>query len=113
MNEGCGSMHTEALSALVRNTGSILGIAHDGDADRLLVCDELGDLLDGDELLAIAAAHLVRKGELRANTVVVTIMSNFGLDALLHRLGRKVLRTAVGDRPVIEPMLKNDLNLGG
>ncbi len=113
INEGCGSMHPEALSALVRNTGSILGIAHDGDADRLLFCDELGNQLDGDELLAIAAAHLVRKGELRANTLVVTIMSNFGLDALLRRLGGKVLRTAVGDRPVIEAMVKKNLNLGG
>jgi phosphoglucosamine mutase len=97
----------------VQNNGSVLGIAHDGDADRLLFCDERGDPLDGDELLAIAAAHLVRRGDLRANTVVATIMSNFGLDALLHRLGGKVLRTAVGDRPVIETMVKNDLNLGG
>src|SRR6266404_1491940 len=113
VDKECGSTHPEALSALVRNTGSILGIAHDGDADRLLFCDERGDPLDGDELLAIAAAHLVRKGDLRANTVVATIMSNFGLDALLHRLGGKVLRTAVGDRPVIETMVKNDLNLGG
>jgi phosphoglucosamine mutase len=113
INEGCGSTHPEALSALVRDSGSVLGIAHDGDADRLLFCDERGDPLDGDELLAIAAAHLVRRGELRVNTVVATIMSNFGLDALLHRLGGKVLRTAVGDRPVIEAMVKNDLNLGG
>src|SRR5258708_19910292 len=113
INEGCGSMHPEALSALVRSAGSILGIAHDGDADRLLFCDELGNLVDGDELVGIGGGHLVRKGELRGNTVVVTIMSNFGLDALLDRLGGKVLRTAVGDRPVIEAMLKNDLNLGG
>jgi phosphoglucosamine mutase len=113
INEDCGSTHPEALSALVRNNRSVLGIAHDGDADRLLFCDELGYPLDGDELLAIAAAHLLRKGELRSNTVVTTIMSNFGLDTLLHRLGGKVLRTAVGDRPVIETMVKNDLNLGG
>jgi len=113
INKECGRTHPEALSALVQNTGSALGIAHDGDADRLLFCDERGDPLDGDELLAIAAAHLVRRGDLRANTVVATIMSNFGLDALLHRLGGKVLRTAVGDRPVIETMVKNDLNLGG
>jgi phosphoglucosamine mutase len=113
INEDCGSTHPEALSALVQKNGSVLGITHDGDADRLLFCDELGNPLDGDELLAIAAAHLVRRGELRANKVVATIMSNFGLDALLHRLGGKVLRTAVGDRPVIETMVKNDLNLGG
>jgi phosphoglucosamine mutase len=113
INENCGSTHSQALSTLVRNNGSVLGIAHDGDADRLLFCDELGNPLDGDELLAIAAADLVRKGELRSNTVAATIMSNFGLDTLLQRLGGKVLRTAVGDRPVIEAMVKNDLNLGG
>jgi phosphoglucosamine mutase len=113
INEECGSTHPEILSALVRRTGSLVGIAHDGDADRLLFCDELGNPLDGDELLAIAAAHLIRKSELRANTLVATIMSNFGLDALLHRLGGRVVRTAVGDRHVIETMLKNDLNLGG
>lgn len=113
INEDCGSTHPETLSALVRNSGSAVGIAHDGDADRLLLCDELGDPLDGDELMAIAATDLVRRGALRANTLVATIMSNFGLDALLHRSGGKVLRTAVGDRHVIEAMLKNDLNLGG
>jgi phosphoglucosamine mutase len=113
INEDCGSTHPKALSALVQSSGSVIGIAHDGDADRLLFCDELGNPLDGDELLAIAAAHLMRKGELRASTLVATIMSNFGLDALLHRLGGKVIRTAVGDRHVIETMVKNDLNLGG
>jgi phosphoglucosamine mutase len=113
INEECGSTHPEALSALVQNSGSVLGIAHDGDADRLLVCDERGDPLDGDDLLAIAASYLVRKGALRGNTVAATIMSNFGLDALLHRLGGQVLRTSVGDGPVIEAMVKNDLNLGG
>jgi phosphoglucosamine mutase len=113
INEECGSTHPEALSALVQNSGSVLGIAHDGDADRLLFCDERGDPLDGDDLLAIAASYLVRKGALRRNTVAATIMSNFGLDALLHRLGGQVLRTAIGDRPVIEAMVKNDLNLGG
>jgi phosphoglucosamine mutase len=113
INKDCGSTHPEALSALVRNSGSVVGIAHDGDADRLLFCDELGNPLDGDELMAIAAADLVRRGALRTNTLVATIMSNFGLDALLHRLGGKVLRTAVGDRNVIDRMLREDLNLGG
>jgi phosphoglucosamine mutase len=113
INRDCGSTHPDALSALVCNSGSVVGIAHDGDADRLLFCDELGSPLDGDELLAIAAAHLLRRGELRDNTLVATIMSNFGLDALINRLGGKVLRTAVGDRNVIETMRKNDFNLGG
>ncbi|HZC35125.1 MAG TPA: phosphoglucosamine mutase, partial [Chthoniobacterales bacterium] len=81
--------------------------------DRLLLCDELGCPLDGDELMAIAAADLVRRGELRANTLVATIMSTFGLDALLHQLGGKVLRAGVGDRNVIDKMLREDLNLGG
>jgi phosphoglucosamine mutase len=113
INRDCGSTHPEALSALVRSSGSVVGIAHDGDADRLLFCDELGSPLDGDELLAIAATYLLRRGELRDNKLVATIMSNLGLDSLLNRLGGKVLRTAVGDRNVIETMLKYGLNLGG
>jgi phosphoglucosamine mutase len=113
INQNCGSTHPETLSELVKSTGAVAGIAHDGDADRLLFCDEQGNCLDGDELLAIAASSLFGKGALRSRTVVATIMSNFGLDALLHRLGGKVLRTAVGDRHVIESLLKNDLNLGG
>jgi phosphoglucosamine mutase len=113
INRDCGSTHPETLSALVKSAGAVVGIAHDGDADRLLFCDELGNCLDGDELLAIAACHLAGNNSLRSRTLVATIMSNFGLDALLHQLGGKVLRTLVGDRHVIEALLKNDLNLGG
>jgi phosphoglucosamine mutase len=101
------------LAQLVRESQADLGIAHDGDADRLLLCDERGNTLDGDEILAIAAIYLLRIGQLRDNTVVGTLMTNFGLDELMHQLGGKVLRAKVGDRHVIDSMVDHNLNLGG
>ena len=113
INAGCGGTHPETLAHLVRESQADLGLAHDGDADRLLLCDECGNPLDGDEILAIAANCLLRIGQLRENTVVATLMTNFGLDELMHQLGGKVLRTKVGDRYVIESMVDHNLNLGG
>ena len=113
INVDCGSTRPEVLAQLVRETGATVGLTHDGDADRLLLCDEYGEPLDGDEILAIAAAHLVSQGRLERNTVVATVMSNFGLDALLSRFQGKVVRTAVGDRHVVEAMRAQSLNLGG
>ena len=113
INEGCGSTHPTTLSQKVKGSGATLGLAHDGDADRLLFCDETGDPLDGDELLAIAAVDLLSRHELKSRTLVTTIMSNFGLDHLLDQNGGKVLRTDVGDRHVIDAMVRNCLNLGG
>jgi phosphoglucosamine mutase len=113
INVNCGSTHPEVLARLVRETKANVGLAHDGDADRLLLCDEYGDPLDGDEILAVAAAHLASQGRLERNTVVATVMSNFGLDALLSRFQGKVVRTAVGDRHVVEVMRAQSLNLGG
>jgi phosphoglucosamine mutase len=113
INEGCGSTHPGALSARVRKTGATLGLAHDGDADRLLFCDETGDPLDGDELLAIAAVDLLSRDELKSRTMVATVMSNFGLDHLLENHKAKLLRTDVGDRHVIDAMVRHHLNLGG
>lgn len=113
INEACGATHPGALARLVRESGADLGLAHDGDADRLLLCDELGNPLDGDEILAIAATYLLQIDQLRANTVVATLMTNFGLDELMHQLGGKVLRTNVGDRYVIESMVDHNLNFGG
>lgn len=113
INEGCGATHPEAISRLVKDTRADVGISHDGDADRLLLCDETGSSLDGDEILAIAATHLAPQGLLKRNSVVATIMSNFGLDDTLRALGGKVIRTAVGDRYVIEAMRQQNLNLGG
>jgi phosphoglucosamine mutase len=113
INRKCGSTHPEALCELVRKTGAAFGFAHDGDADRLLFCDETGDSLDGDELLAIAGTDLLSRRQLRQNTLVATVMSNFGLDAVLNAQGGKVLRTNVGDRYVMDALIQHQLNFGG
>ena len=113
INAQCGSTHPEEIQRLVRETGAQIGIANDGDADRVLLCDENGELVDGDEILAIAAIDLLRRGQLAQETLVATVMSNFGLDEALAAEGGKVLRTKVGDRYVIEEMVRRDLNLGG
>ncbi|NBV32769.1 MAG: phosphoglucosamine mutase, partial [Proteobacteria bacterium] len=103
----------DEISRIVRATGATIGISHDGDADRVLLCDENGDVVDGDEILAIAALDAIRRGALSRNTLVATVMSNFGLDETLRSHGGKVLRTAVGDRYVIEAMVRENLNIGG
>lgn len=113
INAGCGSTCPEVICRLTRESGAQVGIANDGDADRVLLCDEQGDLVDGDEILAIAAADFLARGALKSNTLVATIMSNLGLDACLAARGGRVIRTKVGDRYVIEAMLREDLNVGG
>jgi phosphoglucosamine mutase len=113
INADCGSTHPANLARLVQESGAAFGIAHDGDADRILFCDDHGLALDGDELLAIAAVDLLQRHQLQKNTVVATVMSNFGLNELLHRHGGKVFRTEVGDRFVMEAMVQQQLNLGG
>jgi phosphoglucosamine mutase len=113
INEECGCTHSEELERLVRQSQAHAGIAHDGDADRSALCDEEAIALDGDELLAVAAESMLRKGTLKQNTLAVTIMSNYGLDDLVSRLGGRVIRTNVGDRYVLEQMHSRDLNLGG
>ncbi len=113
INEACGSTYPDAVSRLVKQCGASVGISHDGDADRVLLCDEHGEVVDGDEILAIAALNFMRRGELSRNTLVATVMSNFGLDETLRNHGGKVLRTAVGDRYVIEAMVRENLNVGG
>jgi phosphoglucosamine mutase len=113
INQECGSTHPERLCELVRKSGAAFGFAHDGDADRLVFCDETGDLLDGDELMAIAGTDLLSRGQLRQNTLVATVMSNFGLDAVLSGQGGKVLRTNVGDRYVMDALIQHQLNFGG
>jgi phosphoglucosamine mutase len=94
-------------------TLALVGISHDGDADRVLLCDETGAVLDGDELMAIAAVHMLEAGTLADNTLVATIMSNWGLNELVESRGGKVLRTQVGDRYVLEAMRQHQLNFGG
>ncbi len=113
INAQCGSTHPEEIQRLVKETGADVGITHDGDADRVLLCDENGEIVDGDEILAIASMDLLGAGRLEQNTVVATVMSNFGLDETLAAQGGKVVRTKVGDRYVIEEMVQRKLNLGG
>ena len=113
INANCGSTHPEQIQKLVRECKAQIGITHDGDADRVLLCDENGDLVDGDEIMAIAAIDHLERGCLEGNTLVATIMSNFGLDETLESRGGKVLRTKVGDRYVIEAMLRDGHNVGG
>lgn len=113
INEECGCTHSEELERLVRQSQAQAGIAHDGDADRIALCDEEAIALDGDELLAIAVESMLRKGTLKQSTLAVTIMSNYGLDDLVSRLGGRVVRTGVGDRYVLEEMHSRGLNLGG
>ncbi len=90
-----------------------IGIAHDGDADRSILCDEKGKIVDGDKLMAICALDMKKKGSLKSNTVVATVMSNIGFELFLKKTGIKLLRTKVGDRYVVEEMIKTNSNLGG
>ena len=113
INAGCGSTHPEAMQQATKEFGAHIGLAHDGDADRLICCDETGSLLDGDEMLAVIGLDLLRRGQLAKKTLVATVMSNLGLDECLAAAGGKVLRAGVGDRYVLELMLEHGLNLGG
>jgi phosphoglucosamine mutase len=113
INANCGSVYPEEIQRLVRESGATVGLANDGDADRVLLCDELGEIVDGDEILAIAAIDLLRSGQLQQNTLVATVMSNFGLEEALAPHGGEVIRTKVGDRYIIEEMVRRNLNLGG
>jgi phosphoglucosamine mutase len=113
INLNCGSMFPEQMCKNVVEYQADLGIAHDGDADRVLMCDENGQLIDGDDIMAISALNMLKNKTLKHNTLVATVMSNFGLDDTINKAGGKVIRTPVGDKFVIDEMLKNDYNLGG
>lgn len=113
INDGCGAMHPEALQKKVLEVGADVGIALDGDADRCLLVDEKGQLVDGDQVLAIAAHQMSREGTLRNGSVVATVMSNLGLEVALREIGVSLIRTPVGDRYVVEEMRKRDANVGG
>jgi phosphoglucosamine mutase len=113
INAGCGSMHPEVIANAVREHGAHLGIALDGDADRCIFVDEHGNEVDGDHILAICGTHLLARGRLPKKTVVATVMSNIGLDIALRQAGGRVVKTAVGDRYVVEEMRRHDYRLGG
>jgi len=113
INLECGTLHMEGLRKAVLAHKADAGIAHDGDADRVLLCDEKGRLIDGDQIMGICAADMLAQGRLRGKTVVSTVMSNIGLEKFLERRGILLVRTKVGDRFVVEKMLAGGHNLGG
>ena len=113
INAGVGSEHPAQLAARVRTERARVGIAHDGDGDRCVLCDELGGVLDGDEILTLLATHALTQGRLVKNMLIVTVQSNLGVDAAITAAGGRVLRTNVGDRYVIERMLAEGATLGG
>jgi phosphoglucosamine mutase len=113
INQGCGSLHPEVISRAVVANRAHLGIAFDGDADRLILCDENGAVIDGDAVMAICALQLMKHGKLRHNTLVATVMSNLGLELAMHEAGGKLVRASVGDRYVMEKMIEGGYNLGG
>ncbi|GAB6158702.1 phosphoglucosamine mutase [Desulfotomaculum varum] len=113
INDNCGSTHPAGLMAEVVKQGAHLGLAHDGDADRVLAVDSAGNLVDGDQIMVICAKHLKAQGKLRKNTVVVTVMSNLGLHKALEKSGISVVETKVGDRYVLEKLLETGTRFGG
>lgn len=113
INEGVGSTHPEALQQLVTETGSDIGLAFDGDSDRLIAVDENGAIVDGDKIMYIIGKYMAEKGQLAQNTIVTTVMSNLGFHKALDREGIAKTITAVGDRYVVEEMRQSGYNLGG
>jgi phosphoglucosamine mutase len=113
INQGCGSLHPEVICRAVVANDATVGIAFDGDADRVILCDERGVIVDGDALMAICAMQMMKEGRLRHNTLVATVMSNLGLELAMQQAGGKLVRAAVGDRYVMEKMIEGGYNLGG
>lgn len=113
INRECGSTHMESLQAYVKSIGADVGIAFDGDADRMLAVDENGNLIDGDQIMAVCAKYMSQAGTLKQNTLVATVMSNLGLFIAGEKMGINIPRTAVGDRYVLEEMLAHGYNIGG
>jgi len=113
INAGCGSLHPEVISEAVKQHRADIGIALDGDADRVIVCDEFGNEVNGDQIMAICATDMIARKQLKKKSLVATVMSNMGLDIALRKVGGKIIKTAVGDRYVVEEMRKGGYNLGG
>lgn len=113
INEGVGSTHPEHLAKFVREKGADMGLAFDGDGDRLIAIDENGEIVDGDKIMYICGKYLSEKGRLKDNTIVATVMSNLGFHKAVEEAGMTALQTAVGDRYVVEEMKKHQYTLGG
>jgi phosphoglucosamine mutase len=113
INDGCGAVHPEAMARAVQKHGAHLGLALDGDADRVIVADEKGRIVDGDAIMAVVARALLAQGRLERKAVVATVMSNVGLERSLAEVGGRVVRTPVGDRYVVEEMRRSGCNFGG
>jgi len=113
INYECGALHPRMIASKVKELGANLGIALDGDGDRVIVCDEKGRIVDGDHVMAICAADLLARKKLRKKTLVATVMSNLGLEVAMRRMGGQLVRTKVGDRYVVEEMRRKKYNFGG
>ncbi len=111
INHECGALHPENMASKVKELGADIGLALDG--DRLIVCDEKGEIVDGDHIMAICADYLIKRRKLKKKTLVSTVMSNMGLEIAMERMGGKMVRTAVGDRHVVECMRENGYSFGG
>jgi len=113
INQDCGALHPEVMAEKVKQLGADIGLALDGDGDRLIVCDENGEIVDGDHIMAICAADLLSRRKLKKKTLVATVMSNIGLEKAMTEMGGKLVRTQVGDRYVVETMRAKGYNFGG
>ncbi len=113
INDGCGSLYPDKLCEKVREVGADIGIALDGDEDRVIMSDEKGNVVDGDAIMARCAADMIKKGELKNNTLGATVMSNIGRDIAMKEAGGAMIRTDVGDRYVVKEMRNGGYNVGG
>jgi phosphoglucosamine mutase len=113
INEQCGAVSPQSMCRAVHEHRAEIGIALDGDADRVILSDENGEIVDGDQMMAICALHMLKEGTLKHKTLVTTAMSNMGLELAIKKAGGKVIKAQVGDRYIVEAMRKHDLNLGG
>ncbi|QUH18896.1 phosphoglucosamine mutase [Alkaliphilus sp. B6464] len=113
INKGCGSTNPEVIAQLVKETGANIGISFDGDADRLIAVDENAEIVDGDHIMAICGANLKKHNRLKKDTIVGTVMSNIGLEIAMKEYGCSVIKSQVGDRYVLEEMIKGGYSLGG
>lgn len=113
INHNCGALHPEVIAEKVKQVGADIGLALDGDGDRLIVCDEKGRIIDGDHIMAICAKDLLKSRRLRKKTLVTTVMSNMGLEEAMKKMGGQMIRTQVGDRYVVETMRRKGYSFGG